>query len=136
MSQGAATAAVLVKERREELPYPAKKARTLRFLLRFHRRGRLHDGINVSLWLRRLIGRQIRRGLRRSRSGRRFRSTVLCTEDKRRINLNVDIIRLRCRKRRGFRTIRQLRASRIGGCSIVRRRSPRRTRSHRGFWYF
>ena len=108
-----------MEDRREELSYAAKKARMFRFLLRFHRRGRLNDGIDVNRLLRGLIGRQIRRGLGRSRS--RFRSTILCTEDKGRINLHVRVIRLRCRKRRGFRTIRQLCASGMGSCSIVRR---------------
>ena len=106
-----------MEDRREELPYAAKKAWMFRFLLGLRWRSRLNDGIDVNLLLRGLIGRQIRRGLRRSR--RRFRSTILCTEYKRRIDLHVHVVRLRCRKRPGFRTIRQLRASGMGSCSIV-----------------
>ena len=111
---------VLVEDRREELPYTAKKAWTFRFLLRLRRRGRLNDGIDVNLLLRGLSGWQIRRGLRGRRRRDRFRSTILCTEDKRRIDLDVYIIRLRCRERGRFRTIRQLRACGMGSCSIVR----------------
>ena len=90
---------VLVEDLREELPYTAKKAWTFRFLLRLRRRGRLNDGIDVNLLLRGLSGWQIRRGLRGRRRRDRFRGTILCTEDKRRIDLDVYVIRLRCRER-------------------------------------
>ena len=90
----------------------------LGLLLRLRRRGWLNDRIKVDLALRGLVEREIWRGLRGSR--RRFRGTIFCREYKGSVDLNVNVVRIRCRKRSRFRAIRQLRACGVGICHAAR----------------
>ena len=128
-----AVGSLSLENRGEESSYALEESGMLGFLLR--RRGWLNDRIEVNLALRGLVGRQVRWGLRRNRDrGRsRFR-TILCTEDKRSIDLHVNVVWLRCREGGRLRTIRQLRTALMGICSAVRYWIAGHPRSKGGRW--
>ena len=113
-----ALAWVSLEDPGEESSHAIEETGMLGFLLRLRRRGWLNDRIEVDLALRGLVEREIWRGLRGSR--RRFRGTIFCSEYKGSVDLNVNVVRIRCRKRSCLRTIRQLRASGAGTCAAAR----------------
>ena len=86
-------AARLVKDGGEELSDAVEETVMLRFLFRFHGRGLLDYGIQMHLPLGGFVDWQIGRSLH-GRWGR-FRGAILRAEDKRRIDLHMNLVGLR-----------------------------------------